>query len=108
VDIEDQAIGGWFPSSSAGLHAIIERLSGEKGDHWEKGEWGRLTQDPGGLFDFLSALTHIENIWIVQKAYVEILAKIFFSAKDVQLQGGRLSGHFDTLLAGAPIWVRSA
>jgi hypothetical protein len=60
------------------------------------------------IFDFLSALTHIENIWIVQKAYVEILAKIFFSAKDVQLQGGRLRGHFDTLLAGVPIWVRSA
>jgi len=90
------------------LHAIIERLSEERGDHWEKGEWERLMEKPEVLFEFLKALTHIEDIWLVQKGHVEILAKIFFSAKDVRLEGGRLTGHFDTVLAGAPIWVRSA
>jgi hypothetical protein len=106
---EDQTLDGWYPSSSAGLHAIIERLSEESGDLWKRGEWERLIENPHetSFFYYLSALTHVEDIYTLQNTDVEVLAKIFFFAKNVKLDGPRTTGHFDTVIAGAPIWVRS-
>jgi hypothetical protein len=107
---DQEAIIGWYPSSSPGLHAIIESLSNERGG---VGEWTRLMSEPGRheFYNLLSALSELPRGHIVGQAFMEVLAKVFHLEHDVKITfngPNGVRGHFDTVLVGAPLWVRSA
>jgi hypothetical protein len=105
-----ETIQGWYPSASGGLHAIVESLSNERNG---VGEWDRLVSEPGRheFYNLLAALTELPRGHVVEQAFVEVLAFVFFAERDVEIRFNGPSGvrgHFDTVLVGAPVWVRSA
>lgn len=107
---DKEAINDWYPSASPGLHAIIESLSNERRG---VGEWSRLMSEPGRheFYNLLSALSELPRGHVVAQAFMEVLAKVFYSEHDVKISFNGPSGvrgHFDTVLVGAPLWVRSA
>ena len=107
---DGEVIAGWYPSSSPGLHAIIESLSNERGG---VGEWTRLMSEPGRreFYYLLSALSELPRGHIVGQGFMEVLAKVFYLEHNVNITSSGLAGvrgHFDTVLVGAPLWVRSA
>jgi hypothetical protein len=106
---DKETINGWFPSASPGLHAIIESLSNERSG---VGDWTRLMSEPGRheFYNLLSALSELPRGHVVGQAYMEVLAAVFHSEHDVDIKFNGVSGvrgHFDTILVGAPLWVRS-
>jgi hypothetical protein len=107
---DKEAIDDWYPSASPGLHAIIESLSNERRG---VGDWTRLMSEPGRreFYNLLSALSELPRGHVVGQAFMEALAIIFHSEHDVEIKfdgPSGVRGHFDTVLVGAPLWVRSA
>lgn len=107
---EDGTRRGWHPSSSPGLHAIIEKLSQENEG---AGKWARLMEEPGrGEFYYLlSALSELPRAHVIYQGFVQVLAKVMFADKNIKIGKNKpygAHGHFDTVIVGAPLWVRSA
>lgn len=107
---EDSRGRGWYPSSSPGLHAIIEKLSQENEG---AGKWARLMEEPGReeFYNLLSALGELPRAHVIYQGFVQVLAKVMFADNNIQIADNKpygTHGHFDTVIVGAPLWVRSA
>lgn len=101
---KDTKYGGWYPSTAEGMRQIFQAMS--QGNESE----ARINfipegYDVEGVANMANTLTELPRSQISGSGYYEVLAEVF-----LQMNGLRTTHDWrpiDTLILGAPLWVRS-